>query len=141
MSWIGQSDAIHSATTPAENDAIWKRVATGVPAGASRGPSFDSPSAYPTPKIATSSHTSGWACQAGNGTSATNGTRLGLQHGAREHHEHNAVHDGRKDDPHDEEPTEQRVVRLHVHVPAGDEHELHDGHRAQGDDDPVRVTG
>ena len=38
-SWIGQSDATHIASSPAENDAIWKRVTTGVPGGASRGPS------------------------------------------------------------------------------------------------------
>ena len=38
-SWIGQSEAIHIASSPPENVAIWKRVTTGEPVGASRGPS------------------------------------------------------------------------------------------------------
>src|SRR5262245_22992852 len=98
-------------------------------------------SAYPTAKSATSSHTSGWGCQAGNGTSPSTAGRLGLEHRAREHEDDDAVDDPGADHPDHEDATEERLVEPHVHVPTGHEEELGRAHREQGEDDQVGVVG
>ena len=58
MSWIGQSAATQTASTPSAKHTTCNRVTGARPAAAYRGPTRTTATAYDAASAATSSHTS-----------------------------------------------------------------------------------
>ena len=71
MSWTGQSAEASSRIVAATKARRWKGVATGCPAGTTRGPMIRT-AHHPRTRIeATSNQTSGWACHCHGSVAAT----------------------------------------------------------------------
>src|SRR5581483_475786 len=112
MSCTGQSDTIHVASKPAEKHATCLRVTTR-PGGATRGPTRTIARAYPVPRSAISSQTSGWGCHAGNRAAAARTvTGIGscvVLPDVQRRQDHAVQHD-RGDDADREHPAEDRTI-------------------------------
>src|SRR3954453_15592309 len=63
MSWTGQSDANHSSAVAPAKEHHCRRLTGLVPAGTTFGPITVAAYTYSPARLATSSQTSGWACQ------------------------------------------------------------------------------
>src|SRR5438552_9832230 len=129
------------AKRPRHQHVTWKRVTTGRPGSTYFGPMRLTAIAYAAKSEATSSQTSRWKCQPGRWKTACASITASPEVGsvgsreAVEARQDDQVQDHRREQTHDEEPPEDRLVGAEMHVPAHDERELDDRHHQQQRDD------